>query len=67
MNDSDNVLIVADSDRDANMLYAVGMFTPDPFIYFRIEGKCNIVVPDLEMDRARKKAVIAASSPTINV
>jgi Xaa-Pro aminopeptidase len=56
MNDSDNVLIVADSDRDANMLYAVGMFVPDPFIYFRIDGKCNIVVPDLEMDRARKKA-----------
>ena len=56
MHDSDNVLIVADSDRDANMLYAVGMFTPDPFIYFRIDGKCHIVVTDLEMDRARKKA-----------
>jgi Xaa-Pro aminopeptidase len=56
MSDSDNVLIVADSDRDANMLYAVGMFTPDPFIYFRAGGKYHIVVTDLEMDRARKKA-----------
>jgi Xaa-Pro aminopeptidase len=56
MNDSENVLIVADSDRDANMLYAVGMFAPDPFIYFRIDGKPHIVVTDLEMDRARKKA-----------
>ncbi len=56
MSDSENVLIVADSDRDANMLYAVGMFTPDPFIYFRVDGKCHIVVSDLEMDRARKKA-----------
>ena len=56
MNDSENVLIVADSDRDANMLYAVGMFAPDPFIYFRIDGKPHIVVMDMEMDRARKKA-----------
>jgi Xaa-Pro aminopeptidase len=56
MNDSDNVLIVADSDRDANMLYAVGMFAPDPFIYFRVGGKSHIVVTDLELDRARKKA-----------
>ncbi|HEY3857960.1 MAG TPA: Xaa-Pro peptidase family protein [Verrucomicrobiae bacterium] len=56
MNDSENVLIVADSDRDANMLYAVGMFTPDPFIYFRVDGKSHIVVTDLEVERARKKA-----------
>ena len=56
MNDSDNLLIVADSDRDANMLYAVGMFAPDPFIYFRVDGKSHIVVTDLELDRARKKA-----------
>ena len=27
-------LLVAASDHDANMLYAVGMFVPDPFIYF---------------------------------
>ncbi|HEX4122592.1 MAG TPA: Xaa-Pro peptidase family protein [Verrucomicrobiae bacterium] len=56
MNESDNLLIVADSDHDADMLYAVGMFTPDPFIYFRLGGKCHVVVTDLEMDRARRKA-----------
>jgi len=58
MSDSgkDNILIVADSDHDANMLYAVGIFVPDPFIYFRFEGTCHIVVSDLEIDRARKKA-----------
>ena len=53
---TDNLLIVADSDRDANMLYAVGMFVPDPFIYLRLRGKCHIVMNDLEMDRARKQA-----------
>ena len=30
---SETLLIVADSERDANMLYATGLFAPDPFIY----------------------------------
>ena len=52
----ENLLIVADSEHDANMLYAVGMFVPDPFIYLRVHGKCHIVMNDLEIDRARKQA-----------
>ena len=32
---SENLLMVADSEHDSNMLYAVGMFVPDPFIYLR--------------------------------
>jgi Xaa-Pro aminopeptidase len=51
-----NLLMVADSERDADMLYAVGMFVPDPFIYLRIRGKPTIVMSDLEIDRARKQA-----------
>ena len=53
---TDNLLIVADSDRDADMLYAVRMFVPDPFIYLRLNGKCHVVMNDLEIDRARKEA-----------
>ena len=30
---SETLLIVADSEHDANMLYATGLFVPDPFIY----------------------------------
>ncbi len=56
MSDSDNLLIVADSERDANMLYAVGLFVPDPFIYFRLDGNCHVVVSDLEVNRMRKRA-----------
>lgn len=52
----ENLLMVADSERDANMLYAVRMFVPDPFIYFRFNGKCHIVMSDLEIDRARQQA-----------
>jgi len=29
---------------------------PDPFIYLRIQGKCHVVMNDLEIDRARKQA-----------
>ena len=50
-----NLLIVADSEPDANMLYAVGLFAPGPFIYFRVNGKGCLVVSDLELDRANKK------------
>ena len=52
----ETLLIVADSEHDANMLYAVRMFVPDPFIYLRIRGKCHVVMSDLEIDRARAQA-----------
>jgi Xaa-Pro aminopeptidase len=52
----DNLMIVADSEQDANMLYAVGFFVPDPFIYLRIRGRHSIVMSDLEIDRARRQA-----------
>ena len=48
--------MVADSERDANMLYAVGMFLPDPFIYLRTRGRPLMVMSDLEIDRARAQA-----------
>ena len=56
MNKSENLLLVADSEHDANMLYAVGMFVPDPFIYLRLAGKDFIVMNNLEIDRARRQA-----------
>jgi Xaa-Pro aminopeptidase len=52
----DTLLIVADSERDANMLYATGLFVPDPFIYLRTGGRAFIVMSDLEIDRARAQA-----------
>jgi Xaa-Pro aminopeptidase len=52
----ENLLMVADSERDANMLYAVRMFVPDPFIYLRLRGRCHVMINDLEVDRARVQA-----------
>jgi Xaa-Pro aminopeptidase len=49
-------LIVADSERDANMLYATGLFVPDPFIYLNFGRRPLLVLSDLEIDRARREA-----------
>ncbi len=54
MKNSETLLIVADSERDANMLYATGLFAPDPFIYLGFGRRPLIVLSDLEIDRARK-------------
>jgi Xaa-Pro aminopeptidase len=53
---SETLLIVADSERDANMLYATGLFVPDPFIYLRMGTRPLLVMSDLEIDRARAQA-----------
>jgi Xaa-Pro aminopeptidase len=56
MSGSENLLMLADSERDANMLYAVGLFVFDPFVYFRINGQCHVVVNDVEVNRMRHRA-----------
>jgi Xaa-Pro aminopeptidase len=49
-------LMVASSERDANMLYATGLFVPDAFIWFQVRGRTYAVLSDLEVDRAKKHA-----------
>ena len=51
-------LIVANSEHDANLLYATGLFAPDPFIFLEVRGKRYAVLSDLEIDRARKQAMV---------
>ncbi len=51
-----NLLLISDSEKDADMLYAVGMFVPDPFIYLQLGRRQLVVMSDLEIDRARKAA-----------
>src|ERR1017187_5842630 len=53
---SETLLMIADSEREANMLYATGLFVPDPFIYLHPRGRPLIVMSDLEIDRARAQA-----------
>jgi Xaa-Pro aminopeptidase len=56
MKNPETLLMVADSERDADMLYATGLFVPDPFIYLHGRGRPLLVMSDLEIDRARKQA-----------
>ena len=51
-----DLLIIADSEHSADMLYATGMFVPDPFIYLRVRGRSFLCMSDLELDRAAKEA-----------
>ena len=49
-------LLYAASETDADILYPTGFFAPDPFLFVQ-KGRTRILVmSDLEMDRARKRA-----------
>ncbi len=56
MSRPETLLMVADSECDANMLYATGLFVPDPFIYLNFGARPLLVMSDLEIDRARAQA-----------
>ena len=51
--DTDAVMIIADSESDADMLYASGLFAPDAYTYIEQDGKKTVLMSDLEIDRAR--------------
>lgn len=49
-------LIVADSERSADILYATRFFAPDSFIFLEAGGRRSVVLSDLEIDRGRRDA-----------
>ncbi|MBK9139477.1 MAG: aminopeptidase P family protein [Verrucomicrobia bacterium] len=51
-----DLLIVGDSERDANLLYVIGAFLPDPVVYLRARGRSHLIVGDLDVARAQKAA-----------
>jgi Xaa-Pro aminopeptidase len=53
-----NRLVFAASERDADMLYAVGFLVPDAFLYFEKAGRSYAVLSPLEYDRGRKEAQV---------
>src|SRR5437870_8884863 len=60
MNEAENGtrLIVAQSDIDADMLYATKFWAGDPFIFLEQNGKRTVVLSDLEMGRGRRTAKV---------
>jgi len=53
---ADAFLLIADSERHADMLYVSGMFAPDPFVVIGIEGLWHGFFSPLEWGRARKQS-----------
>lgn len=49
-------LIIADSEKDANMYYASKFVSPDPFVYLQSDDKKYLMLSDLEIDRGRRQA-----------
>jgi len=49
-------LIIADSEKDANLYYATRFLAPDPFIFAQVDGRRMAVMSDLEVDRAKAQA-----------
>ena len=49
-------LIIADSEKNANLYYATHFLAPDPFIFARLDGRTFLVMSDLELDRAKSQA-----------
>ncbi len=52
-------LMIAASEHDADMLYASGMFVPDPFVAIGIGGSWHGLLSPLEVDRARHQSKLA--------
>ena len=52
----ENLLILASSEKNADLYYATKFIAPDVFVFVRVRGKKYILVSDLEIDRARKQA-----------
>jgi len=46
-------LIIADSEKSADQLYATRFFAPDAFLFLQKAGKRVVLLSDLEVDRGR--------------
>lgn len=56
MRSSQARLMVGASEHCADLLYATGMFVPDPFVWLEISGRSCAMFSALEVDRARSQA-----------
>lgn len=52
------VLIIAASERDANLYYATRFIAPDSFVFIQIRNQKFLLMSDLEVDRARSQATV---------
>lgn len=53
---ADALLMMDDSERNADLFYATGFRAPDPFSYIWTASRSYLLTGDLELDRARSQA-----------
>ncbi len=58
-----NLLIIADSEHDADMRYAVGMAVSERLVYLRTNGRSVAMLPDVELARGRAQAQVSRVVP----
>ncbi len=51
-------LIIADSERNANLYYATRFLAPDAFIFIQSNGTRTLIMSDLELDRAKAQSSV---------
>jgi Xaa-Pro aminopeptidase len=51
-------LIIADSERNANLYYASRFLAPDPFVFLQVNGRRMLIMSDLELDRAKAQSSV---------
>lgn len=51
-------LIIADSEKNANLYYATRFLAPDPFIFIQVDSRRLLVMSDLELDRAKAQSKV---------
>jgi Xaa-Pro aminopeptidase len=52
------ILIVAASERDANLYYATRFLAPDSFVFLQTATQKTLLMSDLEIDRAKQQATV---------
>ena len=57
MGNDDPILIISDSEADANIFYATKFPAPDAFTFIQRGGEKIVVVSDLELDRAKLESI----------
>ena len=54
----DSLLIIDTTENNADLLYRINFFVPDPVIYIEHKGKKILVLSDLEIDRGKEEAQV---------
>jgi hypothetical protein len=52
------ILIVAASERDANLYYATRFLAPDSFVFMQTATQKILLMSDLEIDRAKQQSTV---------